>query len=98
MSTVWQDLSKAIGKPSEDIETQAAFNWITSEISESDRRIATFIRLYRVTSPNELENSIRTGGLEGHPAWEDAIDWFNLLEYRQNLLKVCAELNRGQAE
>ncbi len=32
----------------------------------------------------------------GHPEWEDAIDWVNLLDYRQRMLNACAGLNGGQ--
>lgn len=58
MSSTWINLAKAVGKPSADIETQAAFNWIISEIYESDRQIAAFIRQYGVASPGELESLI----------------------------------------
>lgn len=96
MSSVWMDLAKAVGKPSADIETQAAFNWIMSEIYESDRQIAAYIRQYGVSSPGDLESLIQSGGLDGHPAWEDTIDWFNLVDYRQRMLNACVGLNGGQ--
>jgi len=37
-----------------------------------------------------LEQKISDKRVDGHPAWEDLIDWSNLHEYRKKLLDNLA--------
>ena len=63
------------GRDREIVEREAAVLWLEREIWESDREITAYVQRYAVASPDELERLIRSGGIEGHPAWEDRIEW-----------------------
>ena len=52
-----------------------------------------YVRQYTVRTPDEIEEKIRVGRIEGHPAWEDSIAWSNLLTYRDRLLETLAGLS-----
>jgi len=45
---------------------------------------------YGATSPDHIEEKIRTGALPGHPACEDTIRWEGLEAHRLKLLAALA--------
>lgn len=91
---VWTALSRVTGRDPRLLEAEAAFSWVSSELATVDRELASYARKYGVATPAELERLIREGRIEGHPAWEDAIDWSNLIAYREKLLAAAAVVGR----
>jgi len=87
MSSLWADMASLLSKRPEEIEAEAASAWVFSELSAVDHAVGEYVRGYGVASPDELIDLIRDGRVKGHPAWEDSIDWSNLLGYRNKVLK-----------
>lgn len=90
MAVSWENLAKVVRRDRAQIEEEAASAWLLEELRETDREIAGYVRRYSVTSPDEIEQAIRTGTLDGHPAWEDKLAWDNLLVHRERLLAAMA--------
>lgn len=91
---IWVELSRLLGSDPVRLEADAAFSWVSSELAIVDRELATYARRYGVATPGDLERLIREGKVEGHPAWEDCIDWGNLMTYREKLLSAAAAVGR----
>ena len=89
---VWETLASTVHRDREQIEEEAACAWLERELRETDREIMAYVRQYAVRTPDEIEEKIRIGRIEGHPAWEDSIAWSNLLTYRDHLLETLAGL------
>lgn len=95
---MWEELAKATRRRRERLEEGAASARLLQELRETDREIAAYARRYSVATPDALEKAIRDGRVDGHPAWEDRIDWDNLLAYRARLLAALADAGgRGES-
>lgn len=92
MPIKWDGLAAMAQRDRSTVETEAATAWLESELREIDREIAAYVRQYAVKTPNDLDEMIRSGGIEGHPTWEDRIEWGNLLDYRDRLLGELAKI------
>lgn len=57
--------------------------WV--EVDKVNQEIVAYTFKYGVSKPEQLEEEIKKGSVEGHPAWEDVVEWTNILEYRQNM-------------
>ncbi len=88
MASVWEEIANVTNRTTQQVEQDALNAWIHHEVQEVDRGILEYVRRYGVIRPDQLESAIRDGKVEGHPAWEDVIDWTNLLEYREKLLTI----------
>ncbi|MCP4359599.1 MAG: hypothetical protein GY796_16450 [Chloroflexi bacterium] len=47
---------------------------------------------YSVVSPEELKAKIDSGDFYSHPAWEEMIEWENLVAYQKRLTQLQASL------
>jgi hypothetical protein len=74
----------------EILQHQALVCWILAELAKTDQEIVEYIQKYGVFSPEMLEQMICDKRVDGHPAWEDSIDWRNLQDYRKKLLDSLA--------
>ncbi len=92
MASLWDAVGAAVHKTPHQVETEALHAWISRELAETDREILGYFRKYRVVAPKQVERAIRDGRLNGHPAWEDIIDWMNLLAYREQVLRLQTNL------
>ena len=97
MASLWDKVGAAVHKTAQEVEAEAFSAWITREMAETDCEILAYVGRYRVTTPEEIEEAIRTGRIEGHPAWEDLIDWANLNQYREQLLILQTSLKQEQS-
>jgi len=93
---VWETLASTAHRDREQIEEEAACAWLERELRETDREIMVYVRQYGVRTPDEIEEKIRVGRIEGHPAWEDSIAWSNLLtdETRRKPLALAMGTSR----
>ena len=57
--------------------------------------IADIQERYGVTSVDELTKRIEAGAIYSHPAWEDMIEWENLLAHLQRLDQFAPEVLAG---
>jgi hypothetical protein len=88
MASLWDEISATVQKSTHQLEAEALRAWLRQELAETDREIIEYVRKYRVTHPEQVENAIRNGKIDGHPAWEDMIDWMNPIAYREKLLAL----------
>ncbi len=91
---VWFDLAQVIGRDASQLEAEAAFALVSHELATIDRELAALALKYGVPNPAALEETIRQNTTSGHPAWEDSIDWSNLIAYREKILAAAATLGR----
>lgn len=94
MATELEHLSQALGIAPDTLQREALQAWVLSQLARSGGEIAHLVAKHGARSPDEIEEKIRSGSVEGHPAWEDAIRWEGLQEYRLRLLDALA--HRGQ--
>lgn len=88
--SIWSNLSTKVNIDENALQLRALSCWILSELAKTDQEIAEYIQKYGVSSPEMLEKRISDRSVDGHPAWEDLIDWSNLQEYRKELLDNLA--------
>jgi hypothetical protein len=55
-------------------------SYLRSKLRAAQAEIHSVETRYRVKSPRRLEEKIKAGSLEGHPVWEDLIQYENLVE------------------
>lgn len=68
--------------------------WAERELSTTEREIAAYVERYGIAHPDDLERLIAAHRVEEHPAWEDRLEWGNLLSYRDRLLVILTRLPR----
>lgn len=88
--SIWSNLSSKVNIDENALQLRALSCWILFELAQTDQEIAGYIQKYGVPSPEMLEQLIKEDRVNGHPAWEDSIDWTNLQEYRNGLLENLA--------
>ncbi|CAB1127747.1 conserved protein of unknown function [Candidatus Hydrogenisulfobacillus filiaventi] len=89
MLDVWDQPAAAAHLDKTAIEHEAARAWVERELSTVDRELAAYAERYGVPHPDGLERLIASGRIDGHPAWEDRLDWGNLLVYRERLVGMA---------
>ena len=92
----WDRLAEIVDKPVTTLQEEAALAWVLAELAAVDRGIAEYVRRYGVQSPEELENAVVSNAVQAHPAWEDLIDWHNLLAYRSKVLSAISPHSTGE--
>ncbi|AFM42969.1 hypothetical protein Desaci_4106 [Desulfosporosinus acidiphilus SJ4] len=95
--SIWSNLSSKVNIDEEVLQLRALSCWILTELAKTDQEIAGYIQKYGVSSPEILEQQIKDKRVDGHPAWEDTIDWSNLQDYRKELLESLAS-SRGNKQ
>jgi hypothetical protein len=94
--SIWSSLSSKVNIEEEKLQLRALSCWILAELAKTDQEIAVYIQKYGVSSPELIEPMIRDKRVDGHPAWEDSIDWSNLQDYRKELLDSLASTGGNQ--
>jgi hypothetical protein len=83
-------LATALHKSADELIDEALQAWVIRELSRVDEEILTIAQRYGVHTPDDIHAKIRHGLLEGHPAWEDAMRWENLVQYKDAVLRAYA--------
>ncbi len=92
MTVLWSALAEAVGRDVAMVESEALLAWFTHEGVVVADGLNEYRGRYGVETPDALVKAIRAGAAEGHPAWEDSIDWSNLVEYWNRLIVAVAEM------
>lgn len=66
--------------------------YISRELRLTEMDIADLQDRYGVASPEELKAKIESGEIYSHPAWEEMIEWENLVAYQERLNHLQALL------
>ena len=79
----------------EDLWRQSLRAYILREKRSVQLDIADIQDRYGVSTVNELAQRIEVGAIYSHPAWEDMIEWENLLAHLQRLEGLECETSVG---
>ena len=71
-------LSKELEIPKKKMLDESLNVFLDSELRNTSAEIMQIKKQFKVSSPKELKNKIKTGKIDEHPAWEQLIYWENL--------------------
>ena len=80
-----QMVAQELGMRTEVLLQRSIAAFFAREIRLAEWDIADLKERYRVVSPVELEERIKSGQIYSHPAWEDLIQWEVLDAYISHL-------------
>ena len=92
MVPVLEDVARKLNIAPDALWQESLSAYITRELRLIDLDIADLQDRYGVASPEELKARIDSGDVYSHPAWEDMIEWENLVAYRARLIELQASL------
>ncbi|MDY6789287.1 MAG: hypothetical protein SVV03_04980 [Candidatus Nanohaloarchaea archaeon] len=73
-----ENVASTVGESEERVLEKSLESYIGREIREAELRIREIKRKYGVGKPSGLKEKIENEEIEGHPAWEELIEWENL--------------------
>jgi hypothetical protein len=79
----------------EDLWRESLQAYILREKRSVQLDIADIQDRYGVSTVSELAHRIEVGAIYSHPAWEDLIEWENLLAHLQRLETLGSEISAG---
>ena len=85
MARVIETVARRLGVSPERLEREAIEVWLKRRLALVEAEIAEILAKYGVRSIEELEEYIRKGKVDEHPAWEDLITLERLLEEKKKL-------------
>ncbi len=85
MSSIVEVVAKHLGIPREKLEREAIEVWLRRRLALIEAEISEILAKYGVRNASELEEQIRKGKVEEHPAWEDLIMLERLLKEKEKL-------------
>ena len=71
-------LSKELEVPEKKIVERSLHVFLDSELRNASAEVMKIKRQFNVSSPKELQERIKEGEVNEHPAWEQLIYWENL--------------------
>ncbi len=83
MARVIETVARRLGVSPERLEREAIEVWLKRRLALVEAEIAEILAKYGVRSIEELEEYIRKGKVDEHPAWEDLITLERLLEEKK---------------
>ena len=78
-------VAERLGVPEERLTREALREWLERRILLVESEIREILLRYGVTDVAELEEKIKRGEIEEHPAWEDLITLENLINEKNKL-------------
>ncbi len=85
MSSIVEVVAKRLGIPREKLEREAVGVWLRRRLTLVEAGISEILAKYGVRNANELEEHIRKGKVDEHPAWEDLVMLERLLKEKEKL-------------
>jgi hypothetical protein len=87
-----EEMAQELNIPPENLWKASLRAYIARELRLIELDIADLQDRYDVLTPKQLEASIQSGDIYSHPAWEELIEWENLLAHRERLGSLQASL------
>ena len=84
-------VSKTLGLPPEKLVSGSVKEYLKSRLRTTQAEINEIETKYNVQNPKNLEQKIKQGTIEEHPAWEDLILYENLQKQAE---KIKQELKK----
>lgn len=85
-------VSKSLGVPPDALVAGGVKEYLRAKLRAAKAEIHDLETRYRVRSPHELEEEIKKGTVEEHPAWEDLILYENLVEHAEKIRKELGSI------
>jgi hypothetical protein len=85
MTIALEKVARTLQMSPEQLLRESLRAYISREKRLAEMDIADIKDRYRATSPQELAKRIKAGEIYSHPAWEDLIEWENLLAHIERL-------------
>ena len=90
-----EQVAETLHVTAEDLWRRSLQAYILREKRSVQLDIADIQDRYGVSTVNELARRIEVGAIYSHPAWEDLIEWENLLAHLQRLEELDSEILAG---
>ncbi|MBE2197244.1 MAG: hypothetical protein IAE79_01460 [Anaerolinea sp.] len=87
-----EDVAQELNVAPESLWQESLGAYLTRELRLTDLDIADLQDRYGVISPEELKAKIDSGDIYSHPAWEEMIEWENMVAHRGRLLQLETSL------
>jgi len=91
-TAIIERVSKVLGVPPDELVRKGVEEFLEAQLRACFAEILEVKARYGVKSAGELEEKIRKGVIEGHPAWEDLIVLENLEERAEKIRKELKAL------
>ena len=91
-SQLIERVSKSLGVPPDALVAGGVKEYLRARLREAKAEIHDQETKYGVGSPHELEDKIKKGTEDEHPAWEDLIQYENLVEHAEKLRKELGSI------
>lgn len=85
-------VSKSLGVPPEVLVTGGVKEYLRARLRAAKAETHDLETKYGVKSPRELEDQIKKGAVDEHPAWEDLIQYENLVKHAEKIRKELANI------
>jgi hypothetical protein len=85
MMSAIEEVAQDLNIAPETLWQQSLDAYVSRELRLVELDVADIQDRYGVVSPDQLESKIESGEIYSHPAWEDLIEWENLLVQHNRL-------------
>ena len=85
-------VSKSLGVPPDALVASGVREYLKARLRAARAEIHDLETRYGVGSPKELEEKIGKGAVGEHPAWEDLIQYENLVEHAEKIRKELGSI------
>lgn len=85
-------VSKTLGVPPDTLVAGGVKEYLRAKIRAARAEIHDIETRYQIKAPHELEEKIKQGSVEKHPAWEDLILYENLLEQTEKIQQELSSI------
>jgi hypothetical protein len=85
-------VSKSLGVPPDALVAGGVKEYLRARLRAAKSEIHDLETKYGVGSPHELADKIKKGTVDEHPAWEDLIQYENLVEHAEKLRKELGSI------
>jgi hypothetical protein len=92
-SQLIERISKTLGVTPDTLVTGGVKEYLKTMLRATKAETHELETRYQVKTPQELEEKIRQGQADEHPAWEDLIQYENLVQHTKKLEKELNSLN-----
>jgi hypothetical protein len=87
-----EEVAQELNIPPENLWQESLRAYIARELRLVELDVGDIQDRYDVLTPEELEARINSGDIYSHPAWEELIEWENLLAHRDRLRSLQTAL------
>jgi len=90
------EVESVLGVPGETVIIEGLKRFLVDKIVENEKIMRELSARWRVAGYLELEEKIRRGEVQEHPAWEDVILWEHLTVHTQKLKELLGKVGTGE--